>query len=416
MRHTLSHTACLASWSVSLLCSLAIAAPPAFGDDLPTLAPTQSSAPDRLSWERHTLRPPPFTDPATSNARTTDQKTGATRDADQDAVPGWRRGLAFGATLVPGALIHGAGHMAMGEHRTGLRLLAAEGLGLGLAVGGVTGLAATGASPRTVAPFTWMTVGGVGLFGLSALADLYGVLAPTGGTGAPLLRAPSLEADFGYQYVRNPIFGFRHLTVTGAHLRGRAWRLSPRVWLAPEANNWRLYVVGARRLLGARPDRRGLDGTALDLELGVVHHDYGDEGFVTTTGELSLSGRLDLRRVGPTLTGAFVDGSFGLALGATNYDGVGAEVAELLLARFALGLYLGHRADGYGELSLYYDHRHDGYVEGLKSSGVGSGAPGHFGASARFRVWRQWGVESTVEYGSALMVGLSLVFQMGGSR
>src|SRR5687768_15034769 len=68
-------------------------------------------------------------------------------DAELERGPG-----AIVGCVVPGLIVHGAGHLFMGETETGMRLMLAEGIGLGAAVGSVAGVALTGASPKLVAP------------------------------------------------------------------------------------------------------------------------------------------------------------------------------------------------------------------------------------------------------------------------
>jgi hypothetical protein len=327
-----------------------------------------------------------------------------------------RRTLAGAGAVVPGLVVHGAGHFIRGETQTGWRLLAAEGIGLGAAVGGIAGLAVTGASPRTIAPLTWMLVHGVGLFGVSAFADLYGSVNGGRGAGAPVVRAPELTLDLGYRAIRDPVFAYTGLTVAGARGRHRALVLDGRAWFAVDHDNQRVRVTPRWRIIGPRPDREAADGGYLDLRTGAVWHRYGAEGFQSAFGELALRGRLDLHRIGPTLRGAFVEAEIGAAMGGTKHVGFDLEAESMLLGGFAFGLYLGHARDGYGEVSVYYDQRHDGYVAGSKARGLGSGSPGHYGLKSRVRVWGPWGLDLHAAAGSSWLGGGSVVYQWGGQR
>src|SRR5687767_2236597 len=78
-----------------------------------------------------------------------------------------RIGLATTAAVVPGLLVHGTGAFALGDTRTGLRLLKWEGAGLGMFLAGGLGLVFTGASRKTVVPFSLLTMQGLGLFTVS---------------------------------------------------------------------------------------------------------------------------------------------------------------------------------------------------------------------------------------------------------
>ncbi len=336
--------------------------------------------------------------------------------ADAPADSAGRRAAAGATAVAPGLVVHGAGHFVRGETQTGWRLLAAEGIGLGSAVGGVAGLAGTGASPRTMPVFAWMMIHGVGLFGVSYLADIYGSVSGPDGSGRPLRRAPWLALELGHRFVYDPIFDYGHLAVVGAEWRHAFFALEARGLLAGDDDNQRLRVTPRFRLLGPRPDRPADDGGFLDLRSAVVWHRYGTERFSTTLLELAARGRLDLHHVGRTLRGAFAEAELGVATGASKHEGFDAEPEELLLGGFAFGLYLGHARDGWGEVALGYDHRHDGYAAGLKAVGLGSGVAGHFTVDARVGVYGPWGVGLEGAVGSAWLCGVSLLYRAGGER
>ncbi len=325
----------------------------------------------------------------------------------------------MGAALVPGLVLHGAGHYVAGEKRTAGRLLAIEGggvLGLG---GGLVLLATTGASRRLVAPVAALTFVGAGLFVMSTLADLYGVLAPAGGTGSPLLVAPRFGAELGLRYVYDPTFAYRAFSVQALEARAGGFRVTQSSWFSlNEHHNRRLRLEGAYRLVGPRPagaGERASDGSFLEAEAALTDHDFGSDGFAVTTGEVSLRGRLDLARVGRTLEGSFAELGVGAALAANRYEGHPDEADSLLLGGFAFGAYLGRPGGRWGEAKVYYDHRHDGFAAGLKMRGLGSGVPGHFGARALFYVTPAWGALIEAEAGSAYVTGLSLLYRYGVS-
>lgn len=301
---------------------------------------------------------------------------------------------------------------------TGWRIAAAQGAGLGGAVLGLGGLAVTGAATDFVAPFIGLTVAGAGALVGGVFAHAYALLAPPRGTGAPVRVAPALVAELGHRYVYDPIFAYRHFAVVGLDWRTGPWRVSPSGWFALDDDNRRLRLVGAYRIFGPRADggAPAADGSFLELELGVQHHRYGTEWFSMTTGELALAGRLDLHHLAGDLRGSFFELSFGQALGAYHYDGLATEPSELLLARFAFGIYLGHDPAGWGELAVYYDHRHDGFTGGAKLPGLGSGAPGHAGIRARTAIEGPWGVALDFAAGSAYVGGVSVLYRLGGSR
>jgi hypothetical protein len=335
--------------------------------------------------------------------------------SEQEPAPA-ERTLAIGASLVPGVVVHGAGHAASGKPKTGTRLLLLEGIGLGLAlVSGVT-LALTGASRYLVGPTAIVGITGVGMFGVSWLADVTGTALPEDARSRALPAAPLLESRLGAAYVYDPQFRYRSFVIQSLDLRWRALRLAPSAWFAQDDDNARYRLAAGYRFFGPRPDRAARDGSFLDLELALTEHRYTSDGFRTRTGEAFLGGRVDLDRMDPHLGGMFAELGFGWGLSVVDYDFAGvsleSDTTDLLLGRFAFGGYLGSG----GELSLFYDHRHDDLAAGMKLTGLGSGVAGHFGLDARFYFGESWGVRAEAMVGSAYVTSLSLLFRQGGIR
>jgi len=335
----------------------------------------------------------------------------------RDKLSPTRRALSVTASFVPGLVVHGSGHFVAGQTRTGFVLLGAEGVGLGLAIGGLAGTAATGATRRFIAPMVLGLVAGGALLVIPALADIYGLLAPKGGTGSPPKVMPRIETQLGLAYVYDPNFAYRFFLTPGVDFRVRSFRFSGNGFYALDDTNVRSRAAIAYRFFGPGP--RGMpladDGSFLDLEFALTHHDYASNGFSVTTGELNLSGRLDLVRVGPTLKGSFAELGFGFAYAAHSYANLDTEISDLLTPRFAFGMYLGHSGYPRGEISAYYDHRHDGFAGGMKSRGLGSGIAGHFGLAGRIYASPQWGVAFDATAGSAFVAQASLLFRYGGN-
>ncbi len=328
-----------------------------------------------------------------------------------------RKALSVAGAVFPGALVHGTGHLVLGHTRTGLVLLGAEGLGVGLIVGSIGLVAASGATRRFVGPLVLGAVTGAALFFVPALADLYGVLAPEGGTGAPPTFLPWFESQIGLTFVHDPNFAYNAFLTPGIDLRAGSVRLSALGFFALDDTNARTRVAGAYRFLGPRTanDARAPDGSYLDLELALTNHSFGTEGFSVTTGELNLLGRLDLARVGPTLRGSFAELGLGFAYAAHRYPGIGVEANDLLTPRVAFGMYLGHSGYPRGEAMVYYDHRHDGFAGGWKTPGLGSGIGGHVGLQTRLYMSPRWGALLDAQGGSAYVGRLSLLFRYGGN-
>ena len=322
--------------------------------------------------------------------------------------------------LVPGLVVHGAGHLTVGETKTGLRLLALEGTGLGVLAAGFLPIVLTGASRRLIGPAAALTAAGVGLFAISFLADIYGVVAPAGGTGAPLRETPMLQTALGYRYVYDPTFSYRHFMAQEIDYRTGSWRLHPTAWFAFDDTNARLRAHVAYRVAGPLPRGKPLsrDGSFIDVEGAITRHAFTSNRFSTTTFEVAVAGRLDMVRIGPSLRGSFAEMSAGMATQAYSYDvrDATADVGELLLLRFGFGMYLGFPGTPQGEITVFYDHRHDDFAAGLKLTGLGSGVAGHFGADARLFLTRQWGVAAEAAVGSSYLTGLSILFRHWGPR
>ncbi|KYF63221.1 hypothetical protein BE11_46970 [Sorangium cellulosum] len=355
--------------------------------------------------------------PAMAAPAAASSATAASAAPEGQAISPRRRALAATGAVIPGLLVHGSGHVLLGEGRTGLSLLALGGAGTGLMIGGLAGAAVTGASRRVIAPVVLTTVTGAGLFGITLLADLYGVLAPEGGTGSAPSALPWVETQLGVAYVHDPTFAYRTFVVPGMDLRLRSLRLSGAGWFALNDDNARLRAETAYRFLGpGTPDGpRAADGSFLELEAALTHHRYTSDGFSITTGEVTLQGRLDLAHIGPTLRGSFAEMGWGIGVEAYRNGRRPLEGNELLTPHFGFGMYLGHEGYPRGEAKVVYEHRHDGYAAGAKITGLGSGVPGHLGLQGRVYASPGWGVLAEVQAGSAYVGRLSLLLRPGGS-
>lgn len=326
-----------------------------------------------------------------------------------------KRVLAAGAAFVPGLLVHGSGNWVLGQTRTAKQLLLFEGIGIGALVGSLGGLALTGASRHTVAPLALGAIGGLGLFTSSFLADVYGVLAPAGGTGTPETRRARLELKSGVRYVYDPLFSYRYFASHGFVLDAGFVALSPSFDLALDANNRRYRLGVSRRLFGKTAALRARSGSLVDLAFAATEHAYHEEGFGMTTLEVMLDGRLDLDALDPRLFGAFVEAGAGYARQWLRYDAMGAgdiegDSTDELLARIGFGMYLGPR----GLTKLAYDHRRDTLAGGLRFPGIGAGYAGHLESSTQWFFSEHAGAALELQYGSAFVAGAFLLLRPGG--
>lgn len=339
-------------------------------------------------------------------------------DAGAAVSPVPRSPLAVGAAFVPGLALHGSGSWVAGRCSTALRLLAAEGIGLGLLGGGLAGLAASGASRRLVAPLALVSITGAALFTVSALADLYAVLGPRGEGGpAPLRTLPWLETRAGLFGVNDPTMRSDMFTMVGSDVRHGPFRLSPSAWFGGGDATRRLRLEGAYRFAGpttVRAPALAPEPSSVELELALTNHDLRREDVSRTTGEIWVAGRYAMANVARELRGSFAEGAAGLGLASVRHVR-STDTDTLLLARFGYGFFLGSPSLSRGDVTAFYEHRRDGLVGGMKIPGIGAGYLGSVGARARVYLDDRFGVAVEAHAGAATMAGASLVFREGAA-
>lgn len=340
-------------------------------------------------------------------------------DPPTDPVSPGHRTLAFGAALVPGVLLHGSGHFALGRRQTAYRLLAIEGVGLALMVTAALPLWFTSASRYIAQSAGMVGAMGAGLFATSLQADLYGTLMPLDWRGKPARTAAIVEAELGYRYVSTEQFEYASFVVAALDLRWQGVRVSPSGWYALDDQNARHRLAFGYRFLGPRPGLPpAADGTFLEMEGAVTHHRFGTERFDSLTGEVMTLGRLDLERVDAYLTGTFSELGVGIGLGAFDQrdDDAGLEAdreAGLMLVHLGFGFYLGGPSAPRAEVLSYYEHRHDDFAGGLVENAIG--VPGHMGVSSRIHLSEQLGLAAMFEIGADLVTGISLLIRQQDS-
>jgi hypothetical protein len=323
--------------------------------------------------------------------------------------------------VVPGLVLHGSGQLALGQTTTAKNLMLMEGVGLGLFLTGGLTVVFTGASRYFVAPAATLAIAGFGLFSTSYLADVYGSVATDQGAVPSRFRAPARwETEIGYRRIQDPEFAYRDFLVERLSRQLGPLRLNPSGWFSLRGDTARYRLETQYRLLGNTSDPRPRDVSFLDVTLGFVHQRHSPEHFTKSSAELSLDGRYDLTRLGPTLRGAFVELGAGYAIGRIDYNLQGLKVPHdiehLLLGRIGFGVTLrGQSAPG-SDVLIYYDHRHDDYVAGLKLTGIPSGIAGHFGLLARWFFTESIGVALDIQAGSAYLAGASLLFRSSSRR
>lgn len=341
-----------------------------------------------------------------------------------------RRALAIAAAIFPGVIVHGAGAWVAKRPVTARRLLTAQGVGLGVIAAGGVPIIATYGSPKVVVPGVQLIVTGVGMVAAGWLGDLWA--AADGDVGAGVPRAELARyVDAGASWARDPYYGNRGYLELGAGAWWRNLAFEPRARLELLARSgeggldvrWLLWGAPADgRVLGSghRPShRRGPEaateaahdaepalGHRLELRLGAFGRFDRDDDGAALWQEVELAGRLELRVLDDALAGLFLDAGVGLALEETRYPTAVWDVGALILARNAIGVYLGR---GGGEVSISYDHRRDDLVGGF-FAGRAAGFLGHLGAHLQLRLGRGLALRADVELGTALLSTLALRF------
>jgi hypothetical protein len=353
-----------------------------------------------------------------SRAGATSNEQQATRKPESgwSGCPNAKTGLAVGASILPGVLLHGSGHYVHGCKRLGETLLWMELSGLGLVLLALAPAPIFGGNESMVPFQAFIAMSGVALFAGSWLLDVYGTAVPEAVRGKPMNRAPSMETLVGYRHVYDPIFRFRHFFTQGFDVWHGSLRVMPRADFAVAGRNARYRLPAAFRLLGPTPSHGTGLGTFLDLMLGLTHHDFFIDGFKASTLELATQSRWDLVSVDPGLRGTFAELGAGVGLTRYAYEAPGADrdLNSLLLMSFGFGGYFGDPTGRGGEIKLIYDHRHDDFAAGSKLPGLGSGTIGHFGLEARGYLNSEFGMLFDVQAGSAYVLGLSLLYRQAG--
>ncbi|MBN2495739.1 MAG: hypothetical protein JXR96_14195 [Deltaproteobacteria bacterium] len=314
--------------------------------------------------------------------------------------------------LLPGILLHGAGHWIADDEPAAAKLLALEGVGLLGAAAGLVPIYLSGASRYLVGPCYALTLGGAGLFLQSGMADLWGAASAGHALGEPERSQARIEAMIGYAWVHDPQFDHDHFLHFQAVLRRGRLAISPSVWVAADADNQRFRLEASFRFWGPAAGSRARDGSFVQLALGATHHRYGGDGFEVLGAELFVSGRLDLSRLGQSMRGAFAELGLGYAHELYAYRSSPAhDDASMLLAQLGFGLYLGEPGQAWGELALRYEHRNDGLAGGMAVGWMTDGIPGHPALEGFFYPCRSWGLGIELHAGSAWILGASLRYR-----
>jgi len=320
-----------------------------------------------------------------------------------------RRTAAAALAIVPGVLVPGGGHLLLGDSAGARKMLLLKGTGLATFFAGFLPILYSNASDKVMHASYPVAIGGFGLFAIATLGDLYGACFSGRPPGRAPAFTPDLELEQHWMHVADDQFGYDHFWHVGLTGRVEGARLRGDFFHSPTDGNTRMVLEAAWRFFGARPQRARTtmrDGSFLELSAALTRHAFPAQRFTVNTPELFLLGRLDLRRLAPSLAGSFAEMGVGLGIEFTDFVDVGGgpDRAQLLLFQVAYGLYLGSGVRA-GEAKLFYNHRHDDWAGGMQ------GVLGYFGVSGRVNFSRNWGLDAVVERGSATRIMLGAVFR-----
>lgn len=318
-----------------------------------------------------------------------------------------RRAIATAAAIMPGFLVRGMGSWLVDEKPAAKKLALAGGGGLvvaalaGLLVGG------SGGNPYTV-PAVPLVVGGAGVFLTTWVADVFAAAGGERVCGQPL-ALPRYSVELGSTWQRDAYRGRLFGRAAGRVALGRL-DVGAATLLHAGGDALLGFADARLRLAGAAATGSEIaDGSKLVVRIGGRLQRDAVDRVTQRVAEIEVGGRFDLRRLDRVLHASFVEGSTGVGAVSVRYTDEVSDLAGILLARFAWGVYVPG-----GELSAYYDHRRDGIAGGI-AAGRAAGFVGSVGAIADVAVVGPWAVRGELQFGNAWLTTLALSYRGGGS-
>src|SRR5262245_354276 len=185
-----------------------------------------------------------------------------------------RRVLAAGAAIIPGAIVHGAGHWVAGDRKTAKRLLVLEGVGLGRAAAAGLPLGISGGAEETL-PTLPLLVPATGLLFTTVIADVWGAAggARIAGTPAP---TQALDVGAGYTFVGDPRVPFANLATADATAWFGPLRTGASGWFGD--GTWQARASLGLRVYGPRVGIAAVDTTTIDVIVSGADENRRDDG------------------------------------------------------------------------------------------------------------------------------------------
>ena len=313
--------------------------------------------------------------------------------------------LATGAAFVPGLLLHGSGHFALGERRSAYGLLAMEGAGLVGLIGGIGLLAAAGGSEKLAALYVPMAVSGLGLFAVSFLADVVGVVHGRGPWPEPIVPA-GITIRAGYVGLFGSKHSFQNLGELGVAWQSERLVLQGRATLQPQGDYSEYRCLAGWRLWAPADD----PVTRLSIVGDLARQGFYSEGFAITTFRAFGELRWNLGSLVPTMQNAWLLGRLGWGFEAFDFTGTSADDDGLpfMVAELGLGLMASDRV----EVELAYRQRKGELPGGMPLSNGLAGFAGMVELRGRVAVGRGWALVTGAKLGTGVMPWLAVESQL----
>lgn len=347
-----------------------------------------------------------------SNAEFTEPVDGPAVEPSQAPrdISAARRLAAIGASLVPGALLHGSGSYVLGEKRTAKKLAITGGIGLGaMAIGGAA-VGISGAAPEMVDWGVPLIIAGTALFIPTWFADIW-----TAAGGRKVLSFPHAPApwalEVGTTYLHDAYRERGFVRTAGRIDLGRiGFGASTLVDVEGQA---RTGDLEARvRLLGvpATGETRLRDASRLWIRAAVRRHEDDDDLVEISTIEADVGTRVELRKLDRVLAGAFIDLAIGMGIERVRFADLATDDDTLFLGRFGWGVFLGELS----EATVFYDHRRDSLAGGIAASRA-AGFVGSVGGNFDLSLGGPFAVVGELEIGNGWVTTLGIRYS-GGPR
>ena len=216
--------------------------------------------------------------------------------------------------LVPGFLLHGLGHYYVGEHDTGLDLLLAQGLGLGLIAASMALGNLTRDSGESGAPRRLLMHSGILLFAGSWTADIIGAFKGAASFAPDNTRTNGTLFALGYRYANDPLTPFSNQVVVRLSLDNGRVYVKPMTHLEVALRTRSVNLdTGVRLFRGENPHNQVALGVRL-RQTSTPEYGLGTRGYSAYTAS-----KVDLGLLVRSLRNFYV----------VNRVGVGVEQYQL---------------------------------------------------------------------------------------